>query len=507
MAKTSVQLKRLSKKFLGVVSAFALCATTVSLPGSAQAKEITQPLGLNQAIVTVTKDWSDEGFKTVRPESVTVNVGKNKVVLEAKDGYKKTIIVDAFDKDGKVINYAVSEDEVLGYEAEVTKGVDKKNNLIIASEGITFSTKLQQQKCNGECTLPVSDNSIVAIRYNEKNFAIWTPIKLSKDLEAKTIEKIQTAMKGDKQFGLIGSKNSFFISGINGSAPKFEIKDGKFKIKNKEFSAIASGKMLTNLEASVEVANTYKNETVDVEFENIWDDDENRDGLRKDFSVKLLKDGKEVETTSIKINETTGKFENLPKYEKGKEVEYTIEVEEIEGYETKISGDAENGFSIKNTHEPEMTSVSVKIEWDDEENKDEIRPGFVTVALEGGKESKEIFVSEAEGWEYTFDDLFAYEDGEKIEYRLTQKAVKGYQTTFADGTFTNTHTVAKGGKGSEEKIEPVAPVLAPNTGAKTVVKVAAKTTTSVSTSSVILGTLVAATLGIFVAFVFKKSRA
>ena len=79
------------------------------------------------------------------------------------------------------------------------------------------------------------------------------------------------------------------------------------------------------------ITNTYIPETTSVKVEKIWEDENNQDGIRpNEITVDLLKDGTEYD--NIKLNNANSwkhTFENLPKYENGTEIEYTVQESEV----------------------------------------------------------------------------------------------------------------------------------------------------------------------------------
>ena len=72
----------------------------------------------------------------------------------------------------------------------------------------------------------------------------------------------------------------------------------------------------------------------------------------KKATVRLLADGKDA-GQSIELDEPNGwkgSFEGLAKYsESGSEVRYTVAEVPVEGYSSKVTGDAERGFTVTNT--------------------------------------------------------------------------------------------------------------------------------------------------------------
>ena len=87
-----------------------------------------------------------------------------------------------------------------------------------------------------------------------------------------------------------------------------------------------------------------------------WNDKDNQDGKRPtEITINLLKNGTKI--ASKKVTEADGwkwKFENLDKYENGKEINYTISEEKVEGYTTEVAG-----YNVKNSYTPGKTGIQV----------------------------------------------------------------------------------------------------------------------------------------------------
>ena len=72
----------------------------------------------------------------------------------------------------------------------------------------------------------------------------------------------------------------------------------------------------------------------------------------KKATVRLLADGKDTGDSIelSKSNSWKGSFEGLPKYSRsGAVIDYTVAEDAVEGYSSKVSGDAERGFTVTNT--------------------------------------------------------------------------------------------------------------------------------------------------------------
>ena len=108
-------------------------------------------------------------------------------------------------------------------------------------------------------------------------------------------------------------------------------------------------------EYEFEITNVHTPETVKINGMKVWNDDDNASGKRPEsITVTLLADGEKVaETTATEDLEWFFSFGELPVYREGSKIEYTIKEMEVEGYRATWSGNAETGFTLRNTLRPE----------------------------------------------------------------------------------------------------------------------------------------------------------
>ena len=92
--------------------------------------------------------------------------------------------------------------------------------------------------------------------------------------------------------------------------------------------------------------------TINIPVTKVWEDYDNSYGARTNgISVTLKADGNTKQTVTITSDtEWTHTFENLPKYQNGVEINYTVTETPVEGYQTSITGDSSTGFTITNTY-------------------------------------------------------------------------------------------------------------------------------------------------------------
>ena len=100
------------------------------------------------------------------------------------------------------------------------------------------------------------------------------------------------------------------------------------------------------------ITNTHTPEVTEVAVKKIWDDADNKDGLRpKKITVRLLADGQEVAVKEITATDNwQASFTDLPVYKEGKKIAYAITEDPVAGYITNI-----DGFTVTNRHTPPTT--------------------------------------------------------------------------------------------------------------------------------------------------------
>ena len=103
------------------------------------------------------------------------------------------------------------------------------------------------------------------------------------------------------------------------------------------------------------ITNVHTPGKTSVTVTKTWDDGDNADGSRPEsVKVHLLADGVDTGKTLVLSakNHWTGTFTNLDQKANGTDIAYSVSEEAVEGYESRIEGDAAEGYTITNTHEP-----------------------------------------------------------------------------------------------------------------------------------------------------------
>ena len=208
------------------------------------------------------------------------------------------------------------------------------------------------------------------------------------------------------------------------------------------------------------IKNSHKPATVSVEGRVSWEDENNHDRLRPEsVTITLKADGEKKDETSVSEKEEWKfSFENLPKYKSGKEIKYTIEQKEIKGYKAKS-----NGFDIVNMHSLETITIEGVKMWDDQSNKDKIRPESITVNLiADGKIIDTSTASKDSDWKYSFGSLPKYKDGKEIVYTIKEVSVEGYTEEYYGYNITNVHKAGTANKSESDSKSNKAPKVGDN---------------------------------------------
>ena len=187
-----------------------------------------------------------------------------------------------------------------------------------------------------------------------------------------------------------------------------------------------------------------KSENINIPIEKVWENPR----IPHPDKVKVnLKNGDTV-IDSITLSESDdweGVFSNLPQRDAfGAVIDYTVAEDPVEGYSSKVSGDAERGFTVTNASTAEV-SVPVEKKW--------VGPAAekatVRLLADGKATGDSIELSKSNNWKGSFEGLPKYsKSGAVIDYTVAEDPVEGYSSKVsgdAERGFTVTNTVKTGG--------------------------------------------------------------
>ena len=185
----------------------------------------------------------------------------------------------------------------------------------------------------------------------------------------------------------------------------------------------------------------------------VWDDENNKDGLRTKVKVFLYADGVEstradAEQELSEENNWTYTWKDLDKKNAATntDIKYTVkERTTIDGYQT-TTVDAATSTTITNTHASKKRAIVVKKVWED--NNSASRPRSVDVQLyaDGKALGEKVILNGTNSWTNTWSDLPYYENGTEIAYTVKEVQVPtgygvSYKTDEDQTTGTQTVTV------------------------------------------------------------------
>ncbi|SEA33730.1 Cna protein B-type domain-containing protein, partial [Lachnospiraceae bacterium NK3A20] len=367
--------------------------------------------------VSGSKTWDDNNDQDgARPESITIRLLANGEEVQSKevtasDNWSWTFSDLPKYKDGAEIAYSVKEDAVADYSASY-EGANVTNTHTPGKTSISVS-KAWEDSNNQDGKRP--DKVVIHL------LADGTDTGRTLELMA---DNQWTGSFTDLDEYASGKKIVYTVSedGVN------------------DYEATISG----DAAAGYTVTNTHTPETVAVSGSKTWDDNNNQDGARPEkITIRLLADGTEVTSKEVTTADSwKWSFDNLAKYDNGKEIVYTITEDAVEDYTSKV-----NGYDVTNTHIPGKTSLYVTKAWEDSNNQDGKRPDSVAIHLlaDGEDTGKTVTLNEANGWTASFEGLDAKKAGKDIAYTVKEDAAAGYDVTITGDaktgyTVTNTYT-------------------------------------------------------------------
>lgn len=180
------------------------------------------------------------------------------------------------------------------------------------------------------------------------------------------------------------------------------------------------------------ITNWHSPAVRNVSGSKVWNDGGQEEARPASITVRLYADGKEIahQTVTEQFGWNWG-FWDLPEYEAGRRIAYTISEDAVEGYTSSVSGSGDN-YVITNTPASGNTQVNVHKVWADYNNQDGLRPDKTKVYLYANGEyaGHVLDIDDATNWYGTFDKLPAEENGEAIAYDVREDTPDGYATYY-----------------------------------------------------------------------------
>ncbi|WP_198401193.1 Cna B-type domain-containing protein [Erysipelothrix larvae] len=249
-------------------------------------------------------------------------------------------------------------------------------------------------------------------------------------------------------------------SGTFTSLPKYDKAGELISYTLKESTPTGYSDSLSGTMDGFELTNTYTHQ-VQVDGTKVWDDDNNRDGLRPEsievtLYVQSLENDEIVslplETKTVTPDDSgnwTFSFTGLPYGPETNPFVYTVGESEVHEYIAVVTQDDQTlTMTITNTHTPQSTQVDVTKVWVDDDDYDALRDDVVIRLLEDGVfKGKTITLTNDTHWMGSFENLDKFKPGSvgvEVVYTLEEVSLDGYDSTITgtqhDGfVVTNTH--------------------------------------------------------------------
>lgn len=400
--------------------------------------QYTTSIAVNGNVVTVTNThipeitlrnisvvWEDNNDQDgLRPDTVSVKLKGNDKFMDSSELNEDVKWKHSFTKlpvreNGNEISYTAEENEIPGYTTTIEK----------TDTGYVFTNTHIPE------TVTVTVDKV------------WEDGENQDGLRPDSIDVILTGSDGNTYNATISEKDNWTY--IFANLPKY-FNDGtlvEYSLQEVETDGYAGTVTKGTDGYTFTIKNDHTPAVVDIPVTKVWNDDEDRDGLRPN-SIHVTLTGSDGSTYKKDLEKDSGYstiFTSLPKYHNEELISYSLAETPVEGYETDIqAAESGYGFTITNTHEVSKKTIKVSKVWDDAENQDGIRPDSVTVTLTGSNNSKYTAkLNKENNWTYTFEGLFCKADGATIKYEVSEKDVAGYTPSIkeTEGGFiiTNAH--------------------------------------------------------------------
>ena len=271
--------------------------------------------------ISGTKTWVDEEDNDdIRPDSIELtltdnynNVIATKTVTSEDEWTYSFENLPVYDSTGEKLVYTLTETDVDGYTSK------------IEDYNVTNTHEVET----------VSFNITKVWNDNDNNDGI-RPDSITVRLLGDGVEVDKATIGEEDGWTYTFTANKY----ANGKAIEYTIVEDEVDGYTKEISKVDDN--------NFKVVNTHANETTEITITKTWDDMDDISEIRPDsITVYIYADSEEYKTITISKEDNWVKtISDLPKYNNGKAIEYTIGEKEVFEYETII-----DGFNITNKHE------------------------------------------------------------------------------------------------------------------------------------------------------------
>ncbi len=373
---------------------------------------------------TVKKVWDDKNnLANARPSSLFVTLVQTNDKVELNEANNWTATIDNLPKysNGTEITYTWTEDlQTAGYT---------KTGETVSADGITTTITNKY-----DLTLVETSVTVKKVWADNDNTAGKRPASL-----------VMTLSNGQSVTLTAANSWTGTISGLQKYTAAGDLID--YTWTEAVIANYTQTSAVTDSNGVTTFTNTYTApEVTSATVQKVWNDSNNQDGKRPaSLTVKLLQDGTAIETKTLNdANNWTVTIGNLPKFDGTREIEYTWWEEDVNGY-TQLTEKTGTTTTLTNTHTAEVVTLSVKKDWNDNNNAANKRPSSLTVTLTAdGTSVASVVLNDTNSWQASVSNLAKCKNGgTEIVYAWTEPVVTDYEldnvTVTANGltTFVN----------------------------------------------------------------------
>ena len=267
--------------------------------------------------ISGTKTWDDKDNQDgKRPNSITVKLLADGEEIASQEVTADTDWKYSFKdlpkyRDGVEISYSIVEEPVSDYETTIS-GTDITNTHVPETTEIS-GTKTWDDNDDQDGKRPT----------------------------AITVNLLADGVKVDSKKVTAADDWKYEFKDLPKYKAGQEIKYSVTEEAVKDYETKVSGTDITNI---------HTPETTDITVTKIWDDRNDKEKKRPDsIKVTLKANDKDLQTVTITAEDDWKyEFKDLPKYENGKQIKYSVTEEEVTGYTTTIEEDESGNFEITN---------------------------------------------------------------------------------------------------------------------------------------------------------------
>ena len=412
-------------------NAFRYSVEEITSPGSGYTNKVIDHKDGNITIINtenteiiVNKRWirkvgHEVKLKLMNGEKVVEEQTLNAPPVKNAKGWETRFIVPKYDDNGNLIHYTITEVAIRGYKAEITG--DAKNGFTITN---TNDEKVKV-KVNKKWLGKIGDKVTLSL------------MEGTRVVETKTIDA-SSAKEGDPSTWEVSFEAPMYS--LNGSRALYTVTEAAIEGYKADISGTKSeGFTITNIST----------EKIKIKVDKKW-----LGKVGSQITLKLMDgtdvvDTKTVDASAAKDGDPNTwevEFEARKFDDTGREIVYTVKEETVPGYETKVSGNQKDGFTIAN-RDTEKIKIKVDKKWIGKAASE------ISISLMDGSKvvsTKRVNDTFAKAgavntWAVTFEADKYDENGKEIAYTVTESAIAGYDAKVSgnkkDGfTITNTNT-------------------------------------------------------------------